>query len=45
MVGQLFNTFLSDPSLIAFAQLRCDPSWNDLMLVSIQFACKYQLSV
>ncbi|CBI18263.3 unnamed protein product, partial [Vitis vinifera] len=28
MVGQLFSTFLSDPSLIAFAQLCWDPSWN-----------------
>lgn len=27
-VDQLVSTFSSDPSLIAFAQLCCDPSWN-----------------
>ncbi|KAK6929487.1 Anaphase-promoting complex subunit 1, middle domain [Dillenia turbinata] len=27
-VEQLVRTFSSDPSLIAFAQLCCDPSWN-----------------
>ncbi|GMN41281.1 hypothetical protein TIFTF001_010497 [Ficus carica] len=27
-VDQLVGTFSSDPSLIAFAQLCCDPSWN-----------------
>lgn len=27
-VDQLISTFSSDPSLIAFAQLCCDPSWN-----------------
>ncbi|KAF5179421.1 Anaphase-promoting complex subunit, partial [Thalictrum thalictroides] len=27
-VDQLVATFLSDPSLIAFAQLCCDPSWD-----------------
>lgn len=28
-VDQLVGTFSSDPSLIAFAQLCCDPSWNN----------------
>ena len=27
-VDQLIGTFSSDPSLIAFAQLCCDPSWD-----------------
>lgn len=27
-IDQLVSTFSSDPSLIAFAQLCCDPSWN-----------------
>ncbi|KAI4306844.1 hypothetical protein L6164_030088 [Bauhinia variegata] len=28
-IDQLVSTFSSDPSLIAFAQLCCDPSWNN----------------
>lgn len=28
-VDHLVSTFSSDPSLIAFAQLCCDKSWND----------------
>ncbi|KAI8540111.1 hypothetical protein RHMOL_Rhmol09G0236700 [Rhododendron molle] len=40
-IDQLVSTFSSDPSLIAFAQLCCDPSWNSrrvrisLVLLSI----------
>lgn len=28
-LDQLVSTFSSDPSLIAFAQLCCDRSWNN----------------
>lgn len=33
-VDQLVSTFSSDPSLIAFAQLCCDPSWNNRQVSS-----------
>lgn len=33
-VDQLVSTFSSDPSLIAFAQLCCDPSWNSRQVSS-----------
>ena len=34
-VDQLVGTFSSDPSLIAFAQLYCDPSWYNDVLASM----------
>ncbi|XP_010253785.1 PREDICTED: anaphase-promoting complex subunit 1 [Nelumbo nucifera] len=38
-VDQLVSTFSSDPSLIAFAQLCCDPSWNSRSDVDFQEFC------
>ncbi|KAG6735069.1 hypothetical protein I3842_01G302100 [Carya illinoinensis] len=38
-VDQLVSTFSSDPSLIAFAQLCCDRSWNDRSDVDFQEFC------
>ncbi|XP_059654080.1 anaphase-promoting complex subunit 1 isoform X2 [Cornus florida] len=38
-VDQLVSTFSSDPSLIAFAQLCCDPSWNCRSDVDFQEFC------
>ncbi|KAM6598818.1 anaphase-promoting complex subunit 1 [Cannabis sativa] len=38
-VDQLVSTFSSDPSLIAFAQLCCDPSWNSRTDVDFQEFC------
>ncbi|KAI3988958.1 hypothetical protein MKX01_016529 [Papaver californicum] len=38
-VDQLVSTFSSDPSLIAFAQLCCDPSWNSRLDVDFQEFC------
>ncbi|KAH9702559.1 Anaphase-promoting complex subunit 1 [Citrus sinensis] len=40
-VDQLVSTFSSDPSLIAFAQLCCDPSWNSRQEFCLQvlFEC------
>ncbi|KAL8144559.1 hypothetical protein V2J09_017591 [Rumex salicifolius] len=38
-VDQLVRTFSSDPSLIAFAQLCCDPSWNCNSDVNFQEFC------
>lgn len=38
-VDQLVSTFSSDPSLIAFAQLCCDPSWNCKSDVEFQEFC------
>ncbi|EXB88404.1 Anaphase-promoting complex subunit 1 [Morus notabilis] len=40
-VDQLVATFSSDPSLIAFAQLCCDPSWNSRQEFCLQvlFEC------
>ncbi|KAF6170410.1 hypothetical protein GIB67_014340 [Kingdonia uniflora] len=36
-VDQLISTFSSDPSLIAFAQLCCDPSWSSRQVFHIHF--------
>lgn len=38
-VDQLVSTFSSDPSLIAFAQLFCDPSWNSKSDLVFQEFC------
>lgn len=38
-VDQLVSTFSSDPSLIAFAQLCCDPSWNNRSDVDFKEFC------
>ncbi|RVW42311.1 Anaphase-promoting complex subunit 1 [Vitis vinifera] len=38
-VDQLVSTFSSDPSLIAFAQLCCDPSWNGRSDADFQEFC------
>ncbi|CAI0443752.1 unnamed protein product [Linum tenue] len=38
-VDQLVSTFSSDPSLIAFAQLCCDSSWNSRSDVDFQEFC------
>ncbi|XP_074308133.1 anaphase-promoting complex subunit 1 isoform X2 [Silene latifolia] len=38
-VAQLVSTFSSDPSLIAFAQLCCDSSWNNRSDVDFQEFC------
>ncbi|KAG6765462.1 hypothetical protein POTOM_029505 [Populus tomentosa] len=38
-VDQLVSAFSSDPSLIAFAQLCCDPSWNCKSDVEFQEFC------
>ncbi|XP_042491370.1 anaphase-promoting complex subunit 1 isoform X2 [Macadamia integrifolia] len=38
-VDQLVSTFSTDPSLIAFAQLCCDPSWNSRSDVDFQEFC------
>ncbi|CAN1174838.1 Anaphase-promoting complex subunit 1 [Linum perenne] len=38
-VDQLVSTFSSDPSLIAFAQLCCDASWNSRSDVDFQEFC------
>uniref|UniRef100_A0A2N9GLI6 Uncharacterized protein n=1 Tax=Fagus sylvatica TaxID=28930 RepID=A0A2N9GLI6_FAGSY len=38
-VDQLVSTFSSDPSLIAFAQLCCDPSWNSRSDIDFQEFC------
>lgn len=38
-VDQLIGTFSSDPSLIAFAQLCCDPSWDGRLDVDFQEFC------
>ncbi|KDP44743.1 hypothetical protein JCGZ_01243 [Jatropha curcas] len=38
-VDQLVSTFSSDPSLIAFAQLCCDPSWNSRSDADFQEFC------
>ncbi|GLT54489.1 hypothetical protein SLA2020_276820 [Shorea laevis] len=38
-VDQLVSTFSSDPSLIAFAQLCCDPSWSSRSDVDFQEFC------
>ncbi|KAJ4825076.1 hypothetical protein Tsubulata_040463 [Turnera subulata] len=38
-VDQLISTFSSDPSLIAFAQLCCDPLWNSASDVDFQEFC------
>lgn len=38
-VDQLVSTFSSDPSLIAFAQLCCDHSWNSRSDVDFQEFC------
>ncbi|KAM7271463.1 hypothetical protein ACFE04_030677 [Oxalis oulophora] len=38
-VDQLVSTFSSDPSLIAFAQLCCNPSWNSRSDVDFQEFC------
>ncbi|KAF5187769.1 Anaphase-promoting complex subunit, partial [Thalictrum thalictroides] len=38
-VDQLVSTFSSDPSLIAFAQLCCDPSWDSRSDVDFQGFC------
>ncbi|CAN0909752.1 Anaphase-promoting complex subunit 1 [Linum grandiflorum] len=38
-VDQLVSTFSSDPSLIAFAQLCCDASWNSRSDVNFQQFC------
>ncbi|XP_019433711.1 PREDICTED: anaphase-promoting complex subunit 1 [Lupinus angustifolius] len=38
-VDQLVGTFSSDPSLIAFAQLCCDPSWHNRSDVDFKDFC------
>ncbi|XP_004308940.1 PREDICTED: anaphase-promoting complex subunit 1-like [Fragaria vesca subsp. vesca] len=38
-VDQLVGTFSSDPSLIAFAQLCCDPSWKSRSDIDFQEFC------
>ncbi|KAJ4980944.1 hypothetical protein NE237_031781 [Protea cynaroides] len=38
-VDQLVSTFSTDPSLIAFAQLCCDPSWNSRSDIDFQEFC------
>ncbi|KAK4776978.1 hypothetical protein SAY86_005666 [Trapa natans] len=38
-IDQLVSTFSSDPSLIAFAQLCCDPSWNSRSDIDFQEFC------
>ncbi|KAK4273718.1 hypothetical protein QN277_017057 [Acacia crassicarpa] len=38
-VDQLVSTFSSDPSLIAFAQLCCDPSWYNRSDIDFQEFC------
>ncbi|XP_038722804.1 anaphase-promoting complex subunit 1 [Tripterygium wilfordii] len=38
-VDQLVSTFSSDPSLIAFAQLCCNPSWSNRSDVDFQEFC------
>lgn len=37
-VDQLVGTFSSDPSLIAFAQLCCDPSWKSRQVCRFLFS-------
>ncbi|KAL3521232.1 hypothetical protein ACH5RR_019381, partial [Cinchona calisaya] len=38
-LDQLVSTFSSDPSLIAFAQLFCNPSWNNRSDIDFQEFC------
>ncbi|TQD83379.1 hypothetical protein C1H46_031089 [Malus baccata] len=38
-VDQLVGTFSSDPSLLAFAQLCCDPSWKSKSDINFQEFC------
>ncbi|XP_020086066.1 anaphase-promoting complex subunit 1 isoform X1 [Ananas comosus] len=42
-VEQLVNTFSADPSLIAFAQLCCDSSWNSRYDANFQEFCSQVL--
>ncbi|XP_015079876.1 anaphase-promoting complex subunit 1 isoform X2 [Solanum pennellii] len=39
MVDQLIGTFSSNPSLISFAQLCCDPNWNSRSDIDFQEFC------
>ncbi|XP_075104821.1 anaphase-promoting complex subunit 1-like isoform X3 [Nicotiana tabacum] len=39
MVDQLISTFSSNPSLISFAQLCCDPNWNSRSDIDFQEFC------
>ncbi|XP_047258379.1 anaphase-promoting complex subunit 1-like [Capsicum annuum] len=39
LVDQLISTFSSNPSLISFAQLCCDPNWNSRSDIDFQEFC------